>query len=58
MSPKNLGTAIKLETYIKFEYKKDNDLDKELVDEIEYGKSIGVENRLAGRDNDVYIYTQ
>ena len=40
VSPKNLGTALKLEADIIFDNKVDNHIDKEVHDEITYGKSI------------------
>lgn len=46
VSPKNLGTALKLEIDMGFESKTDNHIDKEVHDEINYGKSIQIINRL------------
>lgn len=47
VNPKNLGTALQLEASFTFEVKVDPSIDKEIADEIQYGKNIRIFNRLA-----------
>jgi len=44
--PKNVGTAMKLEVDFIFDTKVDHHIDKEVHDEIFYGKNIEIVNRL------------
>ena len=57
VSPKNLGTALFIEAGLGFENKLDNKIDKELLEEMEYGKNINLTNRLDSGEKDVYIRT-
>ena len=58
VSPKNLGTALKLEANISYEYKYDHVIDKDVASELEYGKSIQMMNRLGSSEKDIYIVTE
>jgi hypothetical protein len=46
VSPKYLGTAIKLEANINFDNRYEVQIDKDLIDDFEYGKLIKLDNRL------------
>lgn len=55
-SPRNLGTALRLEVDFHFDSKVDADIDKDIADEIEYGKNVALVNRLAdSRHSDVQL---
>ena len=59
VSPQNLGTALTLEVALAFTTKLDDTLDKEVCDEVEYGRHIAVVNRLSDpKHNDVQLVTQ
>eukprot|EP00347_Sterkiella_histriomuscorum_P011380 403372676 len=58
-SPKNLGTALKLEVDFIFENKIDHNIDKEVNDEITYGKNISIVNRLSdGKHADIKLVSE
>lgn len=54
VNPKNLGTSINLEVDFHFENKVDSVIDKEVSDELLYGKNILIVNRLKdGKHSDI-----
>lgn len=58
-SPRNLGTSLRLEAEVVFENRTDGLIDKEVSDEIEFGKQIGIINRLKdAKHKDVRLETQ
>jgi hypothetical protein len=58
VSPKNLGSSLILESELIFHTKIDTTIDKEVADEIEYGKHIELMNRLNDhKNNDIKLRT-
>jgi hypothetical protein len=58
VSPRHLGTALIIEASLGFNDRIDTNIDKDITDEIEYGKNIKVINRLATGEKDLLIRTE